>query len=58
MLTHIFQQSLSTGVLPTQWKHAYVTPIFKKGAKTDPTNYRPVSLTSVVCKSMHGAYIG
>ena len=52
MLTHIYQQSLSTGVLPTQWKHAYVTPIFKKGAKTDPTNYRPVSLTSVVCKSM------
>ena len=52
MLTHIYQQSLSTVVLPTQWKHAYVTPIFKKGAKTDPTNYRLVSLTSVVCKSM------
>ena len=52
MLTHIFQQSLSTGMLPTQWKHAYVTPIFKKGAKTDPINYRPVSLTSVVSKSM------
>ena len=52
MLTHIFQQSLNTGVLPTQWKHAYVTPIFNKGAKTDPTNYRLVSLTSVVCKSM------
>ena len=46
-----YQQSLSTGVVPTQWKHAYVTPIFKKGAKTDPTNYRPVSLTLVVCKS-------
>ena len=48
MLTHIFQQSS----LPSQWKHAYVSPIFKKGAKTDPANYRPVSLTSVVCKSM------
>ena len=52
MLTHIFQQSLSTGMLPTQWKHTYVTPIFTKGAKMDPVNYRPVSLTSVVCKSM------
>ena len=48
----IFQQSLSSGVLPTQWKHAYVTSISKKGAKTDPTNYQLISLTSVVCKSM------
>ena len=52
MLTHIFQQSLNMGMLPTQWKHAYDTPIFKKGAKTDPINYRPVSLTSAVGKSM------
>ena len=39
-------------MLPTQWKHAYVTSISKKGAKTDPTNYQLISLTSVVCKSM------
>ena len=52
ILTHIFQQSLDSGTVPTQWKHAFVSPVFKKGNKTDPTNYRPISLTSVVCKIM------
>ena len=48
--TILFQSSLNEGVLPQDWKHAEVTAIFKKGSKTDPGNYRPVSLTSVVCK--------
>ena len=52
MLTHIFKQSLETGTVPSQWKHAYVSPIFKKGQRSDPRNYRPISLTSLVCKSM------
>ena len=52
VLTHIFQQSLDSGVVPTQWKHAYVSPVFKEGSKTDPKNHRPISLTSVVSKSM------
>jgi len=38
--------------LRTDWKEANVTPIFKKGSKSDPNNYRPVSMTSVVCKIM------
>jgi hypothetical protein len=49
-LVMIFRHSLSTGEIPADWKRANVTPIFKKGSKADPGNYRPVSLTSVCCK--------
>ena len=52
MLTHLFQQSLTLGDIPSQWKMAYVTPIYKSGKKSDPQNYRPVSLTSIICKVM------
>ena len=51
-LTLIFRRSLESGVVPEDWRRANVTPIFKKGAKTDPGNYRPVSLTSVCCKML------
>ena len=51
-LATIMQKSLEEGRLPQDWKDAHVTPIFKKGKKNLTTNYRPVSLTSVVCKIM------
>ena len=50
ILTDIYRQSLSTGVLPNIWKTAYVSPIFKKGAVCEAENYRPVSLTCIPCK--------
>ena len=49
-VTNIFQQSLDTNSLPDDWINANVSPIFKKGNKHLPSNYRPVSLTSVCCK--------
>ena len=49
-LSIIFNSSLSEGSLPSEWLASQIAPIFKKGARTDPLNYRPVSLTSVPCK--------
>ena len=49
-LKQIFSKSLDMGECPTDWRSANVTPIHKKGDRTVPGNYRPVSLTSQVCK--------
>ena len=49
-LSIIFSKSLTEGALPREWKHANVKPIHKKGSKRMPSNYRPVSLTSICCK--------
>ena len=46
----IFEQSLIKGSLPSDWKSSYIAPIYKKGKKSCANNYRPVSITSVVCK--------
>ena len=50
LLTLIFSASLKQEQTPDDWKDAKVTPIFKKGDKSQPANYRPVSLTSVCSK--------
>ena len=47
-----FQESYNSGNLPHDWKTANIVPIYKKGDRADPNNYRPVSLTSVPCKLM------
>ena len=49
-LTNIFNCSLSIGVFSEDWKNARVTPIYKSGKKIDPSNYRPISVLSVVAK--------
>lgn len=50
--TILFRKSLDNGEVPADWKTAFVTPIFKKGNKATPSNYRPVSLTCIACKVM------
>ena len=50
ILTEIFNQSLCEGIVPSDWRNADVAPVFKKGRKDLPENYRPVSLTCVCCK--------
>ena len=48
----IFKSSLTSGHLPDLWKVSNVVPIFKKGSRTIPLNYRPISLTSVCVKTL------
>ena len=52
IITIIFSTSLRTRTLPIEWKHAKVAAIYKKGNKTLPLNYRPVSLTAILCKTL------
>ena len=49
-LAKLFNLSLEEGIVPSEWKEANITPLFKKGSRNKTENYRPVSLTSVICK--------
>jgi hypothetical protein len=52
VLTLLYRATLKQGTIPDEWRTAHVVPIFKKGDKHKAENYRPVSLTSIVCKIM------
>ena len=49
-LAKLFNLPLEEGTVPSEWKEANIMPLFKKGLRNKPENYRPVSLTSVVYK--------
>ena len=51
-LAIVYQTSISTGKVPSIWKDGVVTALFKKGKKSDPANYRAITLTSIVCKTL------
>ena len=50
-LALMWQKSIKCSKIPQKWKHTNVIPVFKgKGSKFDVSNYRPISLTSNICK--------
>ena len=53
-LVMIFRQCLLVKVWPSQWKEAKFTPVHKKKERSEPNNYRPISLLSVMSKSWRG----
>lgn len=50
VLKRIFQLCLDLGQVPSDWKDVNIVPIFKKGNRHQPANYRPVSLASIISK--------
>ena len=51
-LAELYNMTINRGYIPKEWKRANITPIFKKGSKSNAGNYRPISLTSVICRVM------
>ncbi len=51
-LSFLYSKSFEVSSLPDIWKVAIVTPVFKKGAPSSTCNYRPISITCIICKIM------
>ena len=49
-LTRLYNDSLRTGIIPSDWKKSHITPVHKGGAEDDPTNYRPIAVVSIIAK--------
>ena len=52
VLNKLFQLSYNLGIFPSSWKLAHIFPIQRKGDKSDPLNYRPIAITSLISKTM------
>ena len=50
VLCRLFRLILKTGTFPSSWKHSLVQPVPKKGDRSNPSNYRPIALTSAISK--------
>ena len=57
-LASLLEISLNNATIPSDWKRATVVPIYKEGDRSAVSNYRPISLTSVVCKQLEHVIAG
>ena len=55
VLTNIFNRSLASSTYPDIWKCGKVTALFKTGDRTDPNNYRPITVLPIVSKILEKA---
>ena len=53
----LFESSFASGMIPHQWKSSVIIPLHKKGNRSQPTSYRPIALTSVICKVMESIIV-
>ena len=51
-LCSLFNDSLRSGHIPSEWKSADVTPVHKKNSKNEAANYRPISLLPIISKTL------
>ena len=51
-IAYLINSSISTCMIPSEWKSAKVIPIHKSGDKSDPNNYRPISVLPWILKVM------
>ena len=51
-IAHLYNLSLKEGKLPDDWRESNITALHKKGSKASVNNYRPISLTSIMCKTL------
>ena len=54
-LTYICNRAISTGIFPDRLKYSIIKPMYKKGDKTDPSNYRPISMLTSFSKVLEKA---
>ena len=54
-LAHIINLSITTATVPTSWKTAKVTPVYKSGSTNDEANYRPISVLPIMSKILEKA---
>ena len=50
ILSYVYNLSMLTGIVPDEWKLSHVIPIYKGGSRSNALQYRPISLSSLVCK--------